>query len=194
MFALLILVQSYGQKCEHSNLSKNYHFITSLKRFGKNGGKMGFYDIEIEIISKSTKQKQIVLIRSELIFEKDYLNCNAVRSYSTNVNTSAKVQDNDYGDLIVADFNFDGNDDVAFKNDSGGNGGPLYSFYLQSSKGTFIEDKFLSETVQFFPNEINIKNKTIITLVHANAYQRSEDTYKLDKNGNWKQIKSRLVE
>jgi hypothetical protein len=36
-----------------------------------------------------------------------YSDCNNVRSYITGVNKYDIAEDNDYGDIIVADFNFD---------------------------------------------------------------------------------------
>ena len=102
--------------------------------------------------------------------------------------------DNDYGSLIVADFNFDGREDVAIKNDSGGNGGPLYNYYLQNAKGIFVIDDFLTNTVQFFPSEINSLKKYLVTTVHATATQLSETTYRLDTaTGQWKKINQRFI-
>ncbi len=102
--------------------------------------------------------------------------------------------DNDFGDLVVADLNFDSREDFAMIKDSGGNGGPVYNFYIQNESGEFILDKFLTEKMEFFPTRIVKSNRTLITKVHANVCQVGEHTYQLDvKLNKWKQIKHRFI-
>ena len=43
-------------------------------------------------------------------------------------------------------------EDFAIKKDSGGNGGPLYEFYLQNVRQKFVKDDFLTNTLEFFPS------------------------------------------
>jgi hypothetical protein len=191
---LLLACQSNGQQCTHTNLSKNFDFTTSLNRIQKDGKETSECDIIVEIINKSTKHKQIIRLHSDWMFEVDYSNCKYVRSYTTNFNHKSDAVDNDYGDIIVADYNFDGMEDVAIKIDSGGNAGPWYAYYLQDKAGEFKKNSYLSEYVDLFPCEINPKEKTLITRVHANAVQLSETIYKLNiTTGEWKKISHRLI-
>jgi hypothetical protein len=139
----------------------------------------------------SKKQVQKILANGTYLFSNVLKNCDFVRSYATGFNKGNEVVDNDFGDLIIADLNFDGKDDFALKKDSGGNGGPVYNFYVQNN-GKFILDKFLTEQMEFFPTRINKNNKTLTTFVHANAYQLGEHTYRFAAN-KWKETKHKLI-
>lgn len=189
---LLIFYLNYGQICTYTNLSKDFDFKVTLKRMKKDGEGTRECDVKVEIIKKITKAKQVLTFHSEWMFKADFADSKTVRSYSTKYNLKAKAVDNDFGDLVIADLNFDGREDIAIKKDSGGNGGPLYNFYLQDKTGTFIIDSFLTGSVEFFPSKIDYKEKTLITLVHANAYELSETTFKL-KDGKWEKITHRFV-
>ena len=108
------------------------------------------------------------------------MNCENVRSYSTNVNDTLIALDNDYGDLIIADFNFDNKDDFAIKRNSGGNGGPEYDYFLQSSNNNFIKNSYLSDSLVFFPSEISKEKKCLMTLVHAGVCHMGKHIYHYD--------------
>jgi hypothetical protein len=194
---LMVFYQNYGQKCFHTNLSKKYNYGTSSV-LGKTTEQAddGIFEIRIEIVKKGPdKKRQHIVFFSGMMHFQPYSDCNAVRSYMTGFNENTDAMDNDYGDFIVADFNFDGKEDLAVKREEGGNGGPLYNYYLQNESGTFVIDIYLSETMIFFPTEIDSNKKTLMTLVHANAYQMNETTYKLNSTtGKWKEVKQRLVD
>jgi hypothetical protein len=151
--------------------------------------------IQIAIISKATQQPiQTLALTSTYLFDSVFNKCSNVRSYITHTNTKIEALDNDYGDLIIADFNFDKLEDIAVKNDSGGNGGPSYTFFIQTRNGEFAIDKYLTEEMNYFPFEINTANKTLTTLVHANANEMSERTFKIDQTTyKWREIKKRFV-
>lgn len=180
-----------GQTCLHKKLSKNFNFEINLKRINESD-----CEISLIVIDKETEKNiQIIKLNSDFIFEKDFKDCSTVRSYSTGINKRLVAEDNDYGDFIVADFNFDGKEDFAIKKDSGGNGGPFYFYYLQNNNSKFLMDKFLSESVEFFPIIINSRKKTLTTLVHANAYQQGKTIFKYNpKNRKWKILSKTLVE
>lgn len=184
----------YAQSCRYTNLSKIYDYTTSVTRFKIKGQAADSCRITVQVIGKITGKKQLITVSSDYMYGVDFIECKDVRSYSTGVNRNNKVNDHDYGNLVIADINFDGREDFAVKNDSGSNGGPYYSFYVQDAMGTFKLDKFLTDTMVYFPDAINIKSKTLITLVRANTMQQNETTYLLDeKSGKWIAIKSRLV-
>ena len=102
-------------------------------------------------------------IQSEELLLEVLADSNTVRSYITNKNTSFEILDNHYGDVVIEDFNFDSLEDIAVINESGSYSGSRYLFFIQSKKGKFIIDTFLSTKVQFYPSKINRKKLTLIT-------------------------------
>lgn len=110
---------------------------------------------------------------------------NKVRSYSTKVNYKKQVLDGNYGDIVVADLNFDHKDDIAIAHDMGASTGTFYQFYVQQDDRKFILDRFLTDSVTYFPDEI--KNKTLTTYgvggacyvhKHVYAYDTKQKTFK----------------
>lgn len=183
LFFIIVFPTSYSQGCVYSKLSKTYSFLVSFRD--------SF--VTLTINNNKTGKKQVITYQAEFLID-EFESCNAVRSYITGYNKNTPIVDNDYGSLIVADFNFDGREDVAIKNDSGGNGGPLYNYYLQNAKGIFVIDDFLTNTVQFFPSDINPAKNQLITTVHATTMQLSETTYKLNTaTGQWKKTNQRFI-
>ncbi|MGV3459566.1 MAG: XAC2610-related protein [Flavobacterium sp.] len=197
-FSIIMLVlffgYAYSQECSHENLSVKYNFKTSIKRFNISG-QLDSCVIVVDVFLKNTvKPLQKIKYDSAYMFEDVFSDCNNYRSYSTGFNKDSESPDNDFGDLIVCDFNFDGREDFALKASSGGNGGPVYYYHIQNSRGLFAMDNFLTETMEFFPIEVNPKKKTLMTSVHANAYQNCETTYKYNgKSGMWKKAHRRFV-
>ncbi len=92
--------------------------------------------------------------------------------------------DNYYGDLIIADFNFDDKEDIAVIKDSGGSSGALYNYYIQNKDGKFLFDKFLSIKMESFPTVFNAKTRTLTTLVLAGANRVAKTTYRLNTTTN----------
>lgn len=66
-----------------------------------------------------------------------YTNGKNSRSYSTHFNTDKTVVDDDFGDVVVADLNFDGLGDFAVTYDHGADNGNHYYFYFQRPDHTF---------------------------------------------------------
>lgn len=120
--------------------------------------------------------------------------CDDVSSFSTGFQSKhSNRMDNIFGDIVVADFNFDNRDDIAVVSSSGGNAGPLYNFYLQTKNGKFAFDEFLSSAVSYIPRVVDAKNKTLITYVHANAYQEYKTEYQLNtKTNQWSIVRQEL--
>jgi len=197
LLIITLFVSSLGYSqyyCVHTNLSKDYTFSTKSVVFKSTKELIDSCTITIEVLRKGNDYKQTINFNSGWMFDGVYTDCNAVRSYSTGVNKTADVGDNDFGDLIVADFNFDGLEDLAVKIAFEGNGGPTYAYYIQGSEGKFIKDNYLTETVSFFPDTINATKKVLITRVHANAYQRCETTYKQGITGSWKVVRKSFID
>lgn len=147
--------------------------------------------LKVEVTEKNkSKVYQTVTIDCEGFYLNSFDNCKNVRSYITKVNSELPSGDeNDSGNFIVADFNFDGFEDFVIKSDPGGNGGPLYTYFLQAEDRKFYRSKYLSDIVQFFPTEINAAKKTLTTFLHANANQKNRRIFKYNlKAKKWKLI------
>ena len=169
-----------GQECIHKNLSANFDFKINLKRIKTSEEFGDSCLVTFTISSKDQKVNQQLTFGTPYLYEDVFKNCENVRSYKTGVNKNNDVADNDYGDLIIEDFNFDSLDDFAIKNNSGGNGGPTYSFYVQNKNGQFELDNFLTNNMEFYPSIINKKKATLTTFVHASAYEMCKKIYLYD--------------
>lgn len=185
---LICLISStvIGQTCSHENLSKNFNFkVIPIPK------KDDLIQIVITVTEKeNSKTVQTLTVECEGFYLDSFNDCKNVKSFSTNINSDLPTGDeNDSGNFIVADFNFDGLEDFAIKNDPGGNGGPLYTYFLQAKDRKFYRSKYLSETVQFFPIEINSTKRTLTTFLHANAYQKNRRIFKYNLTAKkWKLI------
>jgi len=187
---MLLLNSSHAQECMHTNLSYkfNYNLKLSRKKNGDNGHGTG--EVTLSIYKKNSVLIQTVNFEAPFLFEGVFGNCHNVRSHVTEYNKDNTVADFDFGDLIVADLNFDGKEDFAVKYDSGGNGGPSYRFYIQDSNGSFKLDRFLTSNVGSFPEYINAMRRTLTTHINANGKTKNEKTYKYyPKTKKWRMIK-----
>lgn len=187
--AFIISVTSlnvFGQTCTYENLSKKFNFkVVPIPK------KEDLIQLVVHVTEKeNSKRTQNLTIECEGFYLDSFDNCKNIRSYSTKVNSQLPSGDeHDSGNFIVADFNFDGIEDFALKSDPGGNGGPLYTYFLQAEDRKFYRSNYLSDTVQFFPIEINSANKTVTTFLHANAYQKNRRIFKYNlKAKKWKLI------
>lgn len=184
----------FAQKCLHKNLSEKFDFEIKLTKIKIENEEIDSNSVKIIVLNKISNKKQEINYGANYFFSKTFENCNSVRSYSTGENKNAEILDNDFGYLIIADFNFDKREDFAIINDSGGNGGPTYNFYIQNENEKFILDEFLTTQMEFFPTTFKNKSNELITYVHANAYQLSKNTYKYNiTTKKWKFKKHRLV-
>ncbi len=175
----------------HENLSKEFNYQSFIERIPTE-----YFDSCLVNVVVSRKDNERVfykvnIISTYLLGDETFENDN-VRSYITGANADEDVVDNDYGDIVVADFNFDNFEDFAIKREEGGNGGPLYNFYIQSNQN-FIIDNYLSDTIVWFPNKIDKEQKILQTLVRASAVSVCEETYKYNStNKTWKKIRKQF--
>ncbi|GGF07154.1 XAC2610-related protein [Hymenobacter cavernae] len=145
------------------------------------------------IDQETNKEIQSIHIDAEYLFDDVFSNCEAARSYTTGYNAEDDAMDNDYGDVVVADFNFDGREDLAVKYSSGGNGGPQYNYYIQTEQSIFKLDNFLTEQMIYFPTEIDAKRQRLINYVHANALGENMNVYAYNSSRRtWKFVKRRF--
>ncbi len=158
--------QQNMERCFFDNLSNQFNF-----KINSNDKKM--YEV---IIYNKSKNEIVQSINSEYTLG----DC-GVRSYVTGFQKDNEIIDGDYGDLIVDDFNFDGLDDIAIKNDFG-NSGAFYNFYMQSKGNEFILDKFLTDEVSHYPL-FDKKKKAIILANMVGASHINERYFKYSSNG-----------
>lgn len=181
-----------AKECVYADLSKKFDYkITTVKASDENNT-LRTTKVYIRIFNKiNKKQVQKITVNPEYLFETAYSECSTVKSYVTGKNQKAEVVDNDYGDLIITDFNFDGREDFALKKDSGGNGGAFYEYYTQNKFGRFKKDLFLTDKIGYFPGKIDAKNKTLVTYIHANVAGYNENVFKYYPiTKKWKFLKS----
>ncbi len=167
--------------CKFDDLSAQFNLDLMVKRFKR---KIELNDSCIVQLIISNKADNIgmdtITIGSNFYYDVVFKDCKQIVSYTKKGN-KLEGMDNYYGDIIIADFNFDKKEDVAIINDSGGNGGLFYSYFLQQRNGKFLINSFLTDSIIYFPTEINIKNKTLVTYVHAGACGIAKHVYHLIK-------------
>ncbi len=171
----------YAQPCELTDLSEKFNFrVTVFKsKEADDGDARRISQIRLQITAKTNKKlTQRITVTPDFLFQDAFTKCSAARSYVTNKNAKAEAVDNDYGDFIVADLNFDTLEDFAVKRDSGGNGGAFYEYYIQNKRGAFLKDSFLTDEIGYFPGTIDARRKRLITYIHANAFGYNENIYK----------------
>lgn len=115
------------------NLSRQFNIKLSVQRFIEKD------DLHDSCIVKAlfTGEQSGTILDSisltSLLFYSNYFtdpkNC---VSYSTSVHVFKQLVDNYAGDMVVADLDFDGRDDVAIVNDMGGNSVPHIVFLFSS--------------------------------------------------------------
>jgi hypothetical protein len=180
------------QTCIHTDLSKSLIFKTSIQRI-----KRGQYISDSCIVHIAVSRKQgyaanyIVTFSTVQLSKRDYTSCNWTRSYSTKkkaTNKNPVALYEDYGDLVVGDFNFDGRDDFAAKCQSP-NGGTQYNYYVQLKSGRFEFDKFLTKEVGYAPNRLNASTKMLQTFGHAGAGWGETTFIFSSRTGKWKKTK-----
>ncbi|WDF78933.1 hypothetical protein PQ469_02800 [Mucilaginibacter sp. KACC 22773] len=194
--ALIMALGCYanGQAHTYSKLSHKFVFKIQATWFKDTDDVARVSNVKLSILNKTTNDQQVISFLPGWFFEGVFKSDSASRSYVTGYNKSLEVIDYDFGDLVIADLNFDGKEDLAIKYDSGGNGGPIYNFYLQDNKGYFHKDNYLTDRVGSFPREIDIKHKTITTQVHANVRHEGRKTFKYyPKTKQWRLVKWIMV-
>ncbi|MBK7442043.1 MAG: hypothetical protein IPI65_11020 [Bacteroidetes bacterium] len=182
--------------CEHLNLSEQFDIKVNFERHTNSKEHHDSCIVKLFLTDKTTKKViDNISVSSHFYFRDVFMNCKNVISYSTKINLDKEVVDNYYGDLIVADLNFDNKDDIAVINDSGGNGGTFYSYYLQGIDNKFTLNKFLTDSMTYFPSKIKNKSNTLITYVPAGVCGLGEHIYQLNiRTNTWKQKSHKIID
>lgn len=171
------------------NLSRQFDVHLDITRFVEGDIIHDSCIVKAILIDKKSKDVFDSLLVTSLFFYSNFYDLPAhIVSYSTGTNVFKQVVDNYVGDLAVIDLNFDGKDDVALISDMGGNGGPLYSYFLQQPNRKFVLDRYLTDSMSYFP-DVNKKRNTLTTYVHAGACCVGKHVYKFNtSNQQWKQV------
>lgn len=131
--------------CDHNELSRQFDITVDFKRYTDTIEKQDSSFLTLYIKDKNSKSViDSVNIISLSYYSFMFTSCDSVTSYSTKFKADREIADNYFGDIVVADLNFDEKDDIAVINDGGGNSGPLYGFYTQTSNKRFVIDRFLT--------------------------------------------------
>ena len=182
-------------RCFHNDLSFEFDYEINSERFVYSDGENDSCVVSVSIFDKTSHKKIESLSLSSIFYFGDVFgDCNKTRSFLTGKNTNLEVADNYFGEFIIVDINFDTKEDVVVINDSGGNGGTLYSFYIQDEHKKFHLDTFLTDSVIYFPTKINEQNQTIVTLVHAGANGLGEHVYSYNTlTKSWKEKSHKYI-
>lgn len=183
-------------KITYKNLSELINFQVDFTRFNSSQI-VDSCVIKMRLIDKNTnKPMQTILLTSTFFIDENaFMNNENSRSYSTGYNKNKAVVDWDYGDIIVADFNFDNKDDFAVKKEVGGNGGPHYQYYIQKADTSFILDNYLTNNLNCFPNSFDYDKKTLKTICRGCTVTDVVTIIKLDTIKNkWKLVSSKEID
>ena len=95
--------------------------------------------------------------------------------------------------MIIADLNFDSKEDIAVINDCA-NSGMLYNYYIQDNFRKFKLDSFLTDSMIYFPSEINKNNKTLLTRLTAGVCGLGEHKFRLNQETHkWSEISHKII-
>ncbi len=148
-------------------------------------------DLTLYVIDKSSKRTvDTILLNTSYLFFGFLEEEDTAFRYSTKTvlffSTKVNIEDISYeppADIVIADFNFDEKDDIAIANEITASAGERYNYYIQQANQQFVIDNFLTKKMEFFPEEINSKNRTLITRVHAGTCCSNVYVYELNKRG-----------
>lgn len=105
------------------------------------------------------------------------------RSFITGYMKEADCLDFDCGDIVVADFNFDGLEDFGIKRDCS-NSGCAYIVFIQSPQGGFYKDEELTDLMVGLPGEFDNHTKTM-TIYGMSGCCTTTETSITYNQGKW---------
>lgn len=184
------------KKCDLDFLSRQFdisYYVDYYQSIEYN-----LFSCSISIIirdKKSGKTLDSIYLQGDYMGRTILETCDDVSSFSTGFQSKySNGMDNIFGDIVVADFNFDNRDDIAVVSSSGGNGGPLYHFYMQTKNRKFAFDEFLSRTVAHVPRLVDHKTRTLTIYSRVNAFQMLKRVCQLPvKTREWIIVSSEYI-
>lgn len=177
--------------CAFKDLSANFDFTVTIN-WAENDFDMPFAgSIQVEIVGKNSRSEvQIVMIQSEfmaVIF--DSFSCANKRSFYTGINADEEIIDNNWGNFIVRDFNFDNREDFAVKV-ADNNVGSLYAYYVQHDGG-FRRADYLSDQVGLMIDSFDVNTLQAYRSAPAGCCKMIHYTYQyIRANQDWALIKT----
>lgn len=163
--------------CEFNSISQNYTFSIS-------SGKTDQEEFIIDIENKKNQFHQLIKYRFNYLLDNN-ISCTSISYFKKDIQIIEGVED--FHDFIIADFNFDQLEDFAILFDSGGNGGPLFSYFIQNKNGQFLKQEKFPLQESCFPKEINEKDKVLKTVLVRGCCKLISTSYQLN-SGEWKII------
>src|SRR5947208_9221060 len=129
LFCLLPLQFCAAQQCKLTDLSRKFIYLVTAEKSKNEYGDLQTSKVSVEIIRKADGHSvQKLFIRSKWV--DSFSDCSSVNSYVTGKHAKDEGADNDWGDFIVADLNFDGREDFAVQREWWNTGG-VYDFFMQ---------------------------------------------------------------
>jgi hypothetical protein len=191
---LLIFNFCHSQKenlkdCKLNKVSDNFNFklVTTVKTVND----VESSKVAIQISDKKNNQLQEIKYSPQYIMSHDKTFCNAISYFNSSKNIDEGLEE--YHTFIVMDFNFDGLEDFAILDYEGSNSGPQYTYFLQDKNTKFLKNKFLTESIRFFPSEFNLKNKSFTQSNPVGCCKINTVIYKF-VNNKWKILSSKQQE
>lgn len=180
--------------CEQERLSNQFDLTIEAKHYDGITSPIDSCTLKVVIRRKSSGfiMDSIVLFNVPN-FRDVFKDCNSMKSFTTGFNSSMQIVDNYFGDMVIADLNFDTLDDIAIIDDTGGNGGSEYLYYTQTQDKKFKLDKFLTDSMTYFPQKIDNKKHSLTTFVHAGACCLGKHVYHLNADTTWHQISHKIL-
>lgn len=177
--------------CELVAISKNFNYTTKIF-WTENEFDLPFAErMEVQITGKNDGgSSQFVEIESTfmaVLF--DSFSCINVRSYFTDVNIDEPIIDNNCGNFVVRDFNFDGLEDFEIKV-ADNNVGSLYAYYVQAN-GKFKREDYLSDNVGLMIDSFNLSTKQGYRSAAAGCCKMIHYTYQYNETDcKWALVKT----
>lgn len=165
-----------GQDCKFNNLSEKFDFKVLVLKAKGDDGFDEVKSINVEVYDKGWTRK--ISYFKYAPNPSIQFSCDG-RSHNVKTGNKFSGEDGDYGDIIVMDINFDGNDDIVIKRDYGRVA--FYNYYIQVGYGSFVYSKFLSEEVYGFPSMIDPQTTSLHFVYPAGALTIKRDIVKFDK-------------
>ena len=147
-FIILLVILAHGSVAHgeiwnHTNRSKVFDFQLNITGITNEDGHVDECSVTITVFNKLTKTTtQTIQCGPRSVFGGAF-----TRLGSTGTNAGKEMLDNNVGDFLVNDFNFDNRDDFALKTENHASAEPYYEYYIQNKSGQFVRDDFLSDEI-----------------------------------------------
>lgn len=165
-------------------VSSKFTFSITARKFRENSKVAS--EVNVYIGDKKNPDQVV-----HLIFTPEYWMKNDLTAVSYLNKTAISEGVEHYHGFIVADYNFDGLEDFAVLNYEGGNGGPLYAYFLQDRQGHFSREPAFPLQEGVFPKKIDPKTKTLTISGPVGCCSINTAVYQLKANNKWTMISSK---